>query len=142
MTSVWKHILNHVKFEISEWSLWIIFLGLQKNNFFEFLYNNVDSNHQLLLLDIISQFLEEEPQIGNRVKSFEDYQIRSQSHNHVTIPNDCVRYIINLFKNEIMLLELAKMNSEDKICIICKLNSLLVKISSIDYFREIVQQDK
>lgn len=152
MAPVWKHILDHIRLEISEWSLWAIFLGLKRDNFFEMLYIGVGQEDRLLILDIASEFVEGEHKDGDKViltkLNFpEDYLTLSQSSNG-TLPNDCVKFIMNLFKSEITsFLQLAQSGNietlnEDMIRLICKLSSLLLKISSMDIFRKVIQQEE
>ena len=151
---IWQHLLNHVKLEISEWSLWIIFLGLTKERFFEMLFANISSQSRLLLLDIVFEYIENEYKNSNSNVAFsnmnfpEDYQSINDLTNRKILPNDCISFMVDLVKCEIYsFLSLASLGNtqtceEDTIRLLCKLCSLLLKLTLIEDCRQVIQQDQ
>lgn len=152
MVYVWKQILDHVKLEISEWSLWTIFLALKKDGFLKTIYveQNITSEYRLLLLDILQEFVESENKVGcidsssilNTPEGF-------KASNHVsgdTLPIDCLQFLITLTTSEIdSFLSLASSCStetfeEGQIEHLCKLCSLLLKLASFEHYRKIILQ--
>jgi len=147
MLSIWQHILNHVKLEVSEWSLWIIFLGFKQDYFFQSLYSGIDIEYRLLILDILLEFFEDECKTNLSDLCFNECAIPPTSQVPTKIlPNDCLIYLANQFKVEIENflhipnLENAEM-FEDNIRLACKLSALLRKVTSIEGCIEVIQRE-
>src|SRR5699024_12748690 len=60
VADLWIPLLDHVMLEISEWSLWIYFVGLKIDGFFDFVFSNVSFRRQMLIVDIISAMVDVE----------------------------------------------------------------------------------
>lgn len=156
MVSVWKQILDHVKLEVSEWSLWTIFLALKKDGFLKTIYveQSITNEYRLLLLDILQEFVESENKVGcidssSTLNTPEGFQACNQVSGD-TLPIDCLHFLIALTTSEIdSFLSLASSCStetetfdESQIQHLCKLCSLLLKFASFEQYHKIIQQEE
>lgn len=132
---LWNHILNHIKLEFSEWSLWAINLRLKHDDgFFKTLYSASEIESRLILLDILFEM-----KIDDDVKC---------SSNNI-FSTKCVEFLIDIYQDEIgMFINAASFGTIESYCthnkfLVCKLSSLLLKVlTSGDHYRDIIKDKK
>lgn len=146
---VWNDLLDHIASEISEWSLWILFLALKRPKFIPVLYTNTSNSNRLLLIDICLEFIDD---------CYRKYSESSPDKLDLKLPEDCdsinqlpdvfpedyLTFFRQLFKTEIDFIlqnDFGNIVVENKqrVRLTCKLSHLILKLSSMEIYRNLFQ---
>lgn len=153
LIELWQCLLKHVEMELSEWSLWILFMGLKMPYYLEHLFSSIPNKEKLILVDICCELIDNELKTSSQTENIKQ---ESFDLNHIKefndlkteiFPKDSLQFLYKNFVAELQDILKKGIDTSveldrNQVQLTCKSSSLILKISSIEIYRKEFQTDK